>query len=91
MIDLMVLWILTRESPKTVIRLVELSPNAGNWMYVALSLMMVFNSSGRSVTIQSNLRGKMAVSLEMTDLLYALREGMNWAGNMRRTLFVDTW
>lgn len=60
-------------------------------MYVALSLMMDFKSSGRSVTIQSNLRGKMAVSLEMTDLLYSLRYLVKCKPMLTRTLLVDTW
>lgn len=38
-------------------------------MNVALSVIIALRSSGRSVTIQSSLRGKMAVSREMTDLL----------------------
>ena len=68
MIDRIVRWMLTRLSPYTVIRLVEL-PSGGNWMNVALSLTMDLRSSARSVTIQSSLRGKIAVSREMTDLL----------------------
>jgi hypothetical protein len=41
----------------------------GNWMKVALSTMMVFKSSARSVTIQSSFRGNIAVSLDTRDLL----------------------
>jgi hypothetical protein len=62
-------WMLTRWSPNTVIRLVEL-PIGGNWMKVALSLMTVLRSSARSVIIQSSFLGRIAVSREMMPLLW---------------------
>lgn len=60
----------TRWSPKTVMRLAW-EPTDGTWMYVPLSLIIDLTSSSLSVNSQSSLRGRMAVSLEMTNLLYA--------------------
>ena len=67
--DRIVRWTLTLWSPKTVMRLVEL-PSGGNIMNVPLSFITALRSSVRSRTIQSSLRGKIAVSLETTALLY---------------------
>lgn len=43
-------------------------------MKVALSDMIDLRSSALSVTIQSSLRGRIAVSLDMTDLLWEHNE-----------------
>jgi hypothetical protein len=64
----MVRSILTLWSPKTVIKL-ACEPTDGTWMYVPLSFMIALTSSMRSVRSQSSLRGRMAVSREMTSLL----------------------
>jgi hypothetical protein len=63
MIERTVRWMLTRWSPNTVSKLVEL-PRGGNCMKVALSCIMALSSSERSMTIQSSFRGRMAVSRE---------------------------
>ena len=68
----------TLQSPHTVIRLVEL-PIGGNWMNVALSFMIDLRSSIRSVSIQSNFRGRIAVSFEMSCLFW-WGEGMSGLG-----------
>jgi len=67
---LMVRSILTRWSPNTVIKL-ACEPTAGTWTYVPLSLIIVLNSSIRSVSSQSSFLGRIAVSREMTSLLWA--------------------
>src|SRR6266852_8711432 len=77
----MVRWMLTRWSPNTVIRLVEL-PIGGNWIKVALSLMTVLRSSARSVIIQSSFLGRIAVSREMMPLLWQKRNCVrDWKQN----------
>lgn len=63
-------------------------------MNVELSLMMDLKSSARSVIIQSNLRGRMAVSFENRLLRWGsigIETNMNGHEWTVHTLFNETW
>ena len=58
-------------------------------MNVALSFIICFRSSPRSVTIQSSLRGSIAVSRDITDLFCKRRQSRSTDVN-QRTLLTET-
>lgn len=89
---------LTRWSPYTEMRLAWL-PIGGKLMNVPLSLMICLMSSRRSESIQSSLRGRIAVSREMMHLLcrdererqYKVLWKSERGAGERRTLWSETW